>query len=93
MPRHQVLEKGVEHKLSKQQAMIHALIAAAIDGNVRAAAAVLAPIPRPAPLPAESTKEPLSDADPELVKSLDRRQRRLRDNVNSTKKPKGSEQP
>ena len=51
-----VLEKGVERKFSKQQAMIHALITAAISGNVRAAAAVLALIPRPAPSPAESSQ-------------------------------------
>jgi Family of unknown function (DUF5681) len=84
-----IRENGIERKISKQRAMINALVSSAIRGNVRAASVVLAICARSSPSPAEQDLEPTSAFDDhELLKNFKRRQRRMRTGVSTpAKKP------
>jgi hypothetical protein len=83
-----IREKGGELKISKQRAVINALVTAAISGNVRASSALLAIVARASPPRAEHDPESTAEADDQLVRSFERRQRRARTSESTpTKKP------
>jgi Family of unknown function (DUF5681) len=85
-------DNGNERKMSKQRAVINALITAAIGGNVRAASAVLAICGRPSPPPAEQNPEATSEADDQLLANFKRRQRGATTNETTPpKKQKGAD--
>jgi hypothetical protein len=73
-----VRENGSERKISNQKAIIRAVIKAAVDGNMRAASALLGILVRSSPMPAEPEPEssPVNDDDQKLVKRFRRRDSR-----------------
>jgi Family of unknown function (DUF5681) len=73
-----VRENGRERKISNQKAIIRAVIKAAVDGNMRAASALLGILVRSSPMPAEPESEssPVNDDDQKLVKRFRRRDSR-----------------
>jgi uncharacterized protein DUF5681 len=70
-----VREEGVEHKISKQRAIVNAIVAAAIAGNMRASVALLGIFARASAARAAPHSE-FSQDDDMLVKGFENRQRR-----------------
>jgi hypothetical protein len=73
-----IRENGVERKISKQRAIVNALVAAAIRGNFRASSTLLAILARSSPPRADQDLEQRSDADDDLVNAFHRRRRQSR---------------
>jgi hypothetical protein len=88
-----IRENGVERKVSKQRAIINALVEAAISGNMRVASTLLAIFVRSLPAQPEQDQEPASEAaDQDLLKRFERRQRVAGTGQQTSSKKPGGDQ-
>jgi hypothetical protein len=71
-----IREGGVEHKISKQRAIVNALVAAAISGNLKASVALLGIFARSSAARDHDPDVESDENDDELVKRFKQRQLR-----------------